>query len=116
MPFRIRRARLFTIHHSAATRAVGRSLVLVWLCLGLAETVAAEELAREWAIGIPEPVEYQETEPPAAAFCPLGVCQPRSRDSLWAMTAFGLTAVVSAYLGKRSQKKNHSLRTETGLP
>lgn len=88
----------------------------MWLCLGLAETAGADELAREWAIGIPESVEYQETEPAAPGFCPLGVCQPRSRDSLWAVAAFGLAAAASAYFGKRSQKKNNSLRTETGLP
>ena len=93
---------------------MGGSLIVVWLCLGLNETAGADELAREWAVGIPEPVEYQETEPAAAAFCPLGVCQSRSRDSLWAMAAFGLTAATSAYLGKRSQKKTIRRKPTSG--
>ena len=116
MPFRIRRARRVTTHQTTASRRAGRSLVLACLYFGLTQTAGADELAREWAVGIPEPIEYQETEPAAGAFCPLGVCQPRSRDSLWAITAFGIAAAASAYLGKKRQKKSHTLQTETELP
>ncbi|MEE3327185.1 MAG: hypothetical protein VX252_07625, partial [Myxococcota bacterium] len=76
----------------------------------------ADSLPREWAVGLPEPSEYQDAEDHLNGFCPLGVCQPRSRDSLYASGAFGLAAVASAYVGKRRRRKPSSDETEASRP
>lgn len=89
----------------------------VWAALAilLATPVWAESLPREWAIGLPEPSEYVEPEDQANAFCPLGVCRPRSRDSLYASAAFGLAALASAYVGRSRKRKPPSPETEAEL-
>lgn len=75
-------------------------------------SAGSESLPREWAIGLPEPTGYVEPEDTGSAFCPLGICRPRSRDSLYASAAFGVAAVASAYMGRRSRRKPPSPEDE----
>ena len=88
-----------------STRA---GLALIGALLVLSGAPQADTLPREWAAGLPEPSEYQNTENSTQGFCPLGVCQPRRRDSLYAGGAFGLTALASAYIGRRRRQKPSS--------
>ena len=92
------------------------SLALIGALLLLAGPSWADTLPREWAVGLPEPSEYAESEEAANAFCPLGVCQPRSRDSLYASAAFGLAALASAYIGRRRRPKPPSSDLGSGQP
>ena len=106
MPFHSARKSLGSLLQSTRRKTSPAIGVLAGLVLFLAIPAWAETLPREWAFGLPEPTEYVEPEDQANAFCPLGVCRPRSRDSLYASGAFGLAAVASAYLGRRRRRKS----------
>ena len=76
----------------------------LWMGSALLSGVAtAEELPRELAFGLPE-VEVPSSSTAKAPFCPLGVCQPRSQDSIWAGLGFTLSAVACAWIGKRKNQ------------
>lgn len=70
----------------------------------LAARGGAEELPKELAFGLPEPTDHQVETGALDLFCPIGVCRPRSRDSLWAGTGFGLAALGSAWLGRHRSR------------
>ena len=95
-------------HKPNPRKPAQRGLALIGALLALSGSAQADTLPREWAVGLPEPSDPQATEDSNPGFCPLGVCQPRRRDSLYASGAFGLAALASAYIGKRRRQKPSS--------
>lgn len=78
------------------------ALLVLYQCI--AEPAGAEQLSKELSVGLPEPTEDEMDNTDEFLFCPLGVCRPRSRDSLWAAGSFGLAALTSVWLGRRRSR------------